>query len=114
MARNFQVLDRDPSGAVWTLSVPAGDGFVAEPNHAYRIIVDAGTTLPAGSTVRRVGRDLKIRLPDGDEITVKLRPTVPLGLTTRLSFMGFLPLLRSAQTFSPPKLIGRGLGRSPW
>jgi len=70
MARNFQVLDRDPSGAVWTLSVPAGDGFVAEPNHAYRIIVDAGTTLPAGSTVRRVGRDLKIRLPDGDEITI--------------------------------------------
>lgn len=71
MARNFQVLDRDPSGAVWTLDVPAGDGFVAEPGHAYRIVVDAGTTLPAGTTVRRAGRDLKIRLPSGDEITIQ-------------------------------------------
>jgi len=71
MARVFQVLDRAPGGLQWTIDVPAGASFAAESGHAYQIVLDGRRGLPAGTTVQRVGRDLRVKLPSGEEITIR-------------------------------------------
>ena len=71
MARVFQVLDRAPGGLQWTIDVPAGASFAAESGHAYQIVLDGRRGLPAGSTVQRFGRDLRVKLPSGEEITIR-------------------------------------------
>jgi hypothetical protein len=71
MARVFQLLVRDPDGAVWDIDVRSGDTIRAEANNVYRFGVEGkAASFPPGTTVQRVGKDLKIRFVDGEEITL--------------------------------------------
>ena len=70
MARELQILVRDPTGAVWNLAVKSGDTVGVDAGHSYRISVDGKPGLPSGTTVQRVGSDLRIRFADGEEITL--------------------------------------------
>ena len=65
----YRLLERSAAGAERTLDIVVGAGFRAAPGHGYRILLSDPTgPLPAGTVVRRVGGDLRIRFPNGDEI----------------------------------------------
>jgi hypothetical protein len=70
MAREFQVLVRNPGGVLSTTKVQAGESIRVEAKHLYRVIVDGQPQLPDGTRIFRDGRHLKLKLADGSELTL--------------------------------------------
>ncbi|MCU0757751.1 MAG: Ig-like domain-containing protein [Steroidobacteraceae bacterium] len=70
MAREITVIVRGQTGKVSSQPVKPGAAVTAESHNNYRLLVDGSEKLPEGTKIHRSGRDLKVRFPDGQEVTI--------------------------------------------